>query len=356
MAASVVPLVLIAIQAVATESGDGWQPQPPMPDEYDWVQLTSGEWLKGEIVALYRERLEFDSDKLDVVSLKWEDVQELRSAGIMEVAFNDGTIETGQILLRGETVHFLGDDERTMPRDEILSMTTGSPREIDNWDLKASLGVNVRQGNSEQAEATSRIVLIRRSATNRINLEYLASYNQIEGTTTADTQRATAGWNRYISRRVFWTPLFGEWYRDPFQNISTRWNVGAGLGYELVDSSRITWEVDGGFSYQETRFDSVAEGEPTSASTPALIVATRYDHELTKWLEYSFEWRANFVNEDSGTYTHHLVTALEIELTKRLDLDLTLIWDRTQNPQEDAEGVLPEQDDYRLVTSLGFEF
>ena len=27
-----------------------------------------------------------------------------------------------------------------------------------------------------------------------------------------------------------------------------------------------------------------------------------------------------------------------------------------QDPQEDAGGVLPGQDDYRLVTSIGFEF
>ena len=26
---------------------------PAAPDKFDWIQLTSGEWLKGELIALY---------------------------------------------------------------------------------------------------------------------------------------------------------------------------------------------------------------------------------------------------------------------------------------------------------------
>ena len=48
-----------------------------------------------------------------------------------------------------------------------------------------------------------------------------------------DNQRVNIGWNRYISKRFFWTPAFGEYYRDPFQNIASRWTLGMGLGYTL---------------------------------------------------------------------------------------------------------------------------
>ncbi|MCP4901823.1 MAG: DUF481 domain-containing protein [bacterium] len=351
-----VVVALLASSVYAAESAADWQPPPPMPDEFDWVQLTSGEWLKGEIIAMYEEKLEFDSDKLDLQSIKWKDIKQLRSAGRMRVAFEDGDIERGQILVDGQTIRFLGDEERQMPRSEILSIITGAPREIENWTVKASLGANLRKGNSEQTEATTRVVIIRRSAVNRVNFDYLASFNQTEGIKTADDQRLTMGWNRYVSRKTFWTPLFGEWYRDPFSNIGNKWSLGAGLGYELVDTPQITWKIEGGLSYQETQFDSVADGEPTTASTPGLVFSTTYDHELTGWLDFNFDWRFNFVNEESGTYTHHLVTGLEFELTKILDLDITLIWDRIENPQEDADGLVPLQDDYRLVTSIGFEF
>ncbi len=34
---------------------EDWQPPVPMPDEFDWMQLTSGEWLKGEFKVLYEK-------------------------------------------------------------------------------------------------------------------------------------------------------------------------------------------------------------------------------------------------------------------------------------------------------------
>jgi hypothetical protein len=61
------------------------------------------------------------------------------------------------------------------------------------------------------------------------------------------------------------------------------------------------------------------------------------------------------VNEESGTYTHHLETGFEFELTRALDFDITLIWDRIQDPRPDSDGIVPEQDDYRLVFFLGLD-
>ena len=340
----------------AGESTGNWQALPPESDTYDWVQLTSGELLKGEIIAMYEEDLEFDSDKLNLLTLKWKDVQQLWSARTMEIAFVNGEVARGRVFIDEETIRFVDQDDRQFARSAILSITAGALREIDNWSTKASLGANIRSGNTEQVEISGRVVVIRRGAKNRVNLDYLASFNQTEGFATADNQRATAGWSHYVSKRVFWTPLFGEWFRDQFQNIDSRWTIGAGLGYELVDTSRIDWKVGGGLSYQETHFDSVAEGESAVASTPGLVISTIYEHELTGWMDFTFDWRFNIVNEESGSYTHHLVTGLEFEITKILDLDITMIWDRIKDPQADSDGVAPFQDDYRLVTSFGWEF
>ena len=34
----------------------------PPEDGYDWIQLTSGEWLKGELIGVFDDEVEFDSD------------------------------------------------------------------------------------------------------------------------------------------------------------------------------------------------------------------------------------------------------------------------------------------------------
>ena len=43
-------------------------------------------------------------------------------------------------------------------------------------------------------------------------------------------------------------------------------------------------------------------------------------------------------------------------MTRRLDLDVTFVWDRTENPQADGNGVVPKQNDFRLNLSLGVKF
>lgn len=105
---------IMANSVCAEEGAPSWQPPPPMPDDFDWVQLTSGEWLKGEIVAMYEEKLEFDSDKLDLQSLDWEDVKELRSAGPMQVGFGDRSVVDGKILVDEETIRFVGEEDRQL--------------------------------------------------------------------------------------------------------------------------------------------------------------------------------------------------------------------------------------------------
>ncbi len=67
--------------AAASDNGPGKAAQAWIPSavEYDWVQLTSNEWLKGEIKGMYKDSLEFDSDKLDLLNIDWKDVKILRS-------------------------------------------------------------------------------------------------------------------------------------------------------------------------------------------------------------------------------------------------------------------------------------
>lgn len=346
-------LVVATLPAAADE--EYFQPKPPMPEKFDWVQMTSQEWLKGELIAMYDDSMEFDSKEFKLQTLDFGDVKEVRSVGTMQVAFEDGTIAIGQIFIDATSVRVIGDEDQEFPRADLLSITAGAPKEINYWSMKASVGANLREGNTEQIETTGQINLIRRTPKNRINIDYLATFNQTDDKTAADNQRASASWNHYFTKRFFWSPAYGEWFRDPFVNIASRWTIGMGAGYEIIDTKKIDWEVNGGLAFQTTSFDSVEEGAPDSANTPALVLGTLYDHELTKWMDFLFDYRLMIVNEESGSYTHHLETGLEFELTKILDFDITFIWDRIQNPQPDSLGIVPEQDDYRLVFFLGLD-
>lgn len=358
---ALITLVITSTLAVpqsyaADDGGKSWQPPPPMPDDFDWVQMTSGEWLKGEIIAMYEDVLEFDSEEFDVQKLDLEDIQQIRSAQTVQVASDDDAISVGKLLVEGDSVRILGDRETTLERSQVLSITAGEPKERNYWSGRVTAGFNYRTGNTEQTETNTSAMMMRRTPKNRMTLNYLGAFSESDGTTIADNQRASLGWNRFISKRFYLSPLLAEYYRDPFQNIGSRWTLGVGLGYQLVETSNVTWDVDAGIAYQRTNFDDVLPGESDSADTPTLIVGTRYDNELTGWMDYFFDYRFYVVNEESGSYTHHMYTGFEFDLIGDLDFNISFVWDRIQKPRPDSDGVVPKKDDFRTIFGLGYSF
>jgi putative salt-induced outer membrane protein YdiY len=349
-------MAIAASPALAQNEEESWQPPPPMPDDFDWIQMASGEWLKGEIIAMYDGEFEFDSDEFDLQTVDWEDVRQVRSAQVMQVAFLDDTILTGNLIVEGDTIRVVGEQDDTRERSQVLSITAGAPKERNYWSGKLGAGLNIRSGNTDQTDFNANVGLMRRTPKNRITLDYLGNFSENEGTTIAENQRANASWNRFVSNRFFLIPVYGEYYRDPFQNIARRWTLGVGAGYQIVDTSNVAWDVNVGVGYQTVRYDDVLEGDPDSADTPALMIGTDYDNELTGWMDYFFSFQFSIVNEESGTYNHHLRTGFEFEFLGDFDLDLTWVWDRVQDPVQSADETFPEQDDFRMIVGLGYSF
>ena len=124
----------------------------------------------------------------------------------------------------------------------------------------------------------------------------------------------------------------------------------------MVDTPRVSWEVNAGPAYQHTTFDSVVAGESDVESSPALAAGTTYTNELTKDIDYSLDYRFLLVKPESGKYTHHFITGLSFDAVGPLDFDVSFVWDRVQQPRPGSSGLIPKKDDYRLILGLGFDF
>lgn len=351
-------MILAAVGALASSSAAraDWAPPPPMPDEFDWVQLKSGEWLKGEIHVMYDDSLEFDSEELDLLDLDLDDVTMIRSAQVMNVRLKGNRTAIGKLLVEGNRVTVIGVTQAGFDRAELLSITAGEPKEINYWTGKVSLGGNFRSGNSEQTEISGSLRFQRRTVENRVTMDYLGNFTRNNGVESSNNHRFNATWDRFLSDRIFLRPVFGEYFRDPFQNIAYRYTVGTGAGYQILDTSRTDWMVFAGPAYQETKFEEIEPGADNSEGTPAASIGTVYDTEITGWLDFIYDYRLQFTSEAAGRYNHHMVGTFEIDLPGELDLDLSLVWDRIQKPKTNADGTVPEQDDYRLILGIGYDF
>lgn len=82
-----------------------WAPQLPPPDKFDWIQFNSGELLKGELRVLYEDEREFESDELDLLTIDWEDVKQVRGHRCFSIRFEGPITVDGFLELNEDNVY-----------------------------------------------------------------------------------------------------------------------------------------------------------------------------------------------------------------------------------------------------------
>lgn len=346
---AVVPVVFLLNPAWT--AAQEWHPPEPVPNEKDWVQLSSGEWIRGTIDLFRDLKMEFDSEDLDDLVIDWEDVAGFRSPRILTYVFTGQRVVTGTASMRDGTIRITSNGEdREFSRRELLSIIEGSPSEINYWSAKASIGVTARAGNTDQADVNT-IVKIKREATkSRLNLGYQGNFGEVGGERTIDNHRASADFSFFVSRRFFLTPAWVDSYFDEFQNIDYRTAIGAGGGYYLYRQSEVDWSVSLGAGYRFTRFVSVEAGEDLDEDTGSIIPVTQLDWDITGDIEVDLTVVSQVAIPDPKLSTHHATLLLTIDFFRDIfELSSSLTWDRVESPKANEDGTVPERDDLRLT-------
>ena len=334
----------------------------PSAVEHDWVKLSSNEWLRGEIKSMYQKKLEFDSDKLKLLSIKWKDVKILRSYRESSINIDKYGDVYGILEITEQVVNIHNDYETlTFDRSQLISFVPGGEKETDLWVIKITLGLDIRQGNTNQWEYNAKLNIKRRASKLRFELDYIGFISKTNGvndqlTETVNNHRITAFLDYYKTRYFFYNPVFVELFRDPFLNIELRATLGTGLGYSVIDDGKTELSFSGGPAYVNTEFISVAAGEKSSRSTGALLLRSYYKTDFTNTLDFITKYNIQYTDEASGGYSHHAIATFKEEIRGELDFDVSLIWDRLSNPAEDASGNVPESDDFRMTIGLSYTY
>jgi putative salt-induced outer membrane protein YdiY len=350
----VAPSPVAAVAATNSAVPDlGWV--PPV-DSFDWIQLKSGEWLKGRLKAMQDRELEFYSEELKDFTFDWKDIRQVRSARTQDVLFVGGNKLSGPVAITTNQVTVGGTVPQIFPREQLQSLTPGGSRERNYWSGNLTLGLTLRTGNTASTEYSAQAHLQRRTPDTRLSLDYIGNLSSIDGVESANNTRINAEFDRWLSQRFYLVVPSAEYYKDPFQNLAQRITLGVGIGYDLIDRPKLEWNITTGPAAQKAWFVSAQPGEPTEKASGALTLGTRFDWQVTHRIEWILEYRGIYTSKEVGETTHHAVGTLSLELTKRFDLNVSLTWDRISQPKVGADGIEPEPDDIRLVLGLGVDF
>ncbi|MEM8867705.1 MAG: DUF481 domain-containing protein [Verrucomicrobiota bacterium] len=326
--------------------------QEPEDATFDWIMLESGEWLKGDLNSMYSSVLEFDSDKMGIQEFDWEDVSRIRTHNSLSVKLDKQDTRSARLIMKDEQIYLDEEKEIKVDKYDAIAIAPDSDAFLDSLSARLSLSSNFRYGNTDQGDIVFTGWIKRRTAENQFYADFLSNYSYLENEVTTENFRSTSYMDIFWSKRIFLRAVSFEFYRDPLQNIDQRYTLGTSLGYYIIDTRKTRWNVTLGPAFEYTVYSSVTAGDSNSERQLATVFSSELEHELTKKLDWTSTFRAQYSNA-AGSGSVYFLNSLEYDITDAIDLDVSLIWDRVNNPVENNEGLESQEDDLRLTIGIG---
>jgi len=309
--------------------------QPPV-DNRDWLRLRSGEWLAGEFLGYRSDQIRFDSDVLNEVELDWKKVTELHTRRVVNVLLTRRRTVSGKVSLRASKAVITGDNGGTFPRTELLAIVPAGKQHNTNWSGKLTWSLTAVSGNTSRFDSSAHAQLTRETAATRGEISYNGTFSATNQIRTSDQSQVDAGFDVFLSKRLFVTPLSIAYFRDPFQNIRSRFSPSVGLGYEFIDKDGFDWNANLGAGWQRTQFESFTAGSEGSFEETTGVIGTDLEVDITKEIEFEFDYEIQFALNNPSDYNHVMRATLSVELwDDAFELDIGLIWNRTSDPAAD---------------------
>ncbi len=328
-------------------------------DTYDWVQMVSGEWIKGNVDRMRNDTLEFDSDKLDTLNLDFADVAAIHAPNSNTYVFDERVAATGPAVVTEKYVVVQTDEgTKTFLREDLEGIIEGE-RERDWWSMKLRFGLTLNKGNTDQLTYDINFNTRREDKLTLLDLNYNSSFGRTQGSQNVNRHLGEFLFNVFLGSRWWVTPAFGQLFNDRFQNIRFRATPAAGAGVHIIDAPKATWDFMTGIGYQYLKYKDASALAPGSdpqhdGFIPLLTLA---DFDITGSVDLTLSWLTNLVFTTIGNTNHTGKANIAVELTKVLDLDVAFTFLRTENPGPPPDATSPpiEKNDYILVVGISLE-
>jgi len=340
--------------AEASEEAEIWRPPGVADDRLVWIRLKSGEWIRGTIDRMREETLEFDSEDLDDLKIDWEDVRGLYARSIHRYVLDTGETLTGSAVLENGVLEVqTKSGVIRAPASEVLAILEGEARERNRWSFDISLGISSMFGTSPQTSTSSSATFIREDDHTRLELSYRGAYGRSHGELTVNNHLGSMRFDWFASRYFFVNLAQGSIGHDNFRNIRMQATAGMGLGYTLIDSSRVDWSIDLSGAYVNISYVSVEPGSDDVDVGGAIIPASKLEIEITDDIDIGATSRNVLVVNNFDLSYFRTTGYLKIEINDTFDLNVNVSWDRDRSPVALDDGTVPEKDTILMVVGIG---
>lgn len=338
--------------AVGSAHAAGWLPDEPQDGEWDWLQLDTQEWVKGELLVVQDDEVEFHSENFDQLTVDLGDVVQLRPSKPRVFRRVGKRTYPGVGRIEGGRVYVVTPEGPVdFPVRELVSVVYTNEEEIRNWIFRAGTSIDARSGNTEQQDFSANALVRRDGPFLRWQSRYLGVITRVDDEKTAENHRVSTELDFLLTQHFFIRAPGFEYYQDAFQNIDHRFTPGVSIGFEPIDTNKTELIFTVGGAAQYTQY----ENEDRDEWNGAAIVSSELSLDLPKGVDLDMFYRLQLVPADFGQTSHQTRAVLSYELYDPLELDLGFYWDRIESPEPGNDGETPKRDDFRFTVGFSLD-
>lgn len=312
----------------------------------DEASLLNGDRVSGEVLRIEAGKLFVKTPYASEVAIDMRQVATLRTDEPVSVTIDRTRIVRGLLRAFGEgrvTLQAEGWPETEPVALERITALSRKPEPPVRLAGRINFGASATSGNTDTEKLHMEAEVIARSAANRLTLGAGVNRTEDGGATTESNSLAYLKYDHFLSKK-WYVYGNGSAEHDRFKDIRLRRTLGAGTGYQFVESPKTNLALEGGGNHVST--DSyVAEDE----AFPALRAAVRFDRLILRERLQLFHQSEVYSGEGSDNTFVRSQTGLRMPMFFRVTatLQYNVDWEADPAPGRVAT-------DRTLLFSLGY--
>jgi hypothetical protein len=339
---------VLAVGLAGPLRGQGVPDYHPDPEKTDVLILRNGDSMTGEFKGLTRGLVEFKTDAMSTIYVKWPRVITAATDKEFEIHLDDGRIFVGTMDPTDSAQVIIRDliDTLSVPTQSVVEMVRLKRTWFQRLDGNFSLGFDFTQQNNKvdlYLNGEVRYDIPR----NRFRLTYDGTFSRQDSVSNITRRDFRFDYSNLLSKNWFWgiTAANSENSQLGLENAT---QVGIGPGRFLVQSNRV--ELMAALVPYIRRETYVNDAPRTTA--PLAVVA---DFELFNWAGMSTDLSSRLsvapVLNDSGRWQVSFNAKVKRELLNQLYLTVGVVEIYDSKPPSNTN-----KNDFSLSSSLGWSF
>lgn len=316
----------------------------------DKVLLKNGDNITGKVIRMENKTLIFKTSYAGELSIQWEEVTSIQTDEPIRMLLSDETsalgvateLEDGKVKLMVDKI----EEPLTFELTEVEVINPKPPEPTVKVNARVNVGLTAQRGNTETDNYYADGSFIARTEKSRYTVG--AEYN-VERTDDERTANSALGYLKYdhFLTKKWYFYSNGLFETDEFKDLNLRTTLGAGVGYQFLETPLTNLSLEAGLSYVNEDYDE-AEDDNFSAGRWAL----NFDRYLIEKTLQFFHYHEGYVSlEDSDDIVFKSRTGLRIPLYKRLNATAQYNFDWDSQP---APGT--ERADAKYIFLLGYQY